>query len=84
MTLSLVLSTSLALAVVFIIILGHYSFIEVLARERKDRRRAPSHTRPRAAREYAWAVPQTSAIVSVFRVVMGESFGEYSDVPRVS
>ena len=26
-----------------------------------------------------WAVPQTSAIVSVFRVVMGESFGEYSE-----
>ena len=26
----------------------------------------------------AWAVPQTSAIVSVFRLVIGESFGVYS------
>ena len=34
---------SLALPVVFIIVLGHYSLIEVLARERKDRRREPRH-----------------------------------------
>ena len=42
---------SLALPVVFIIVLGHYSLIEVLAREREDGRREPRHRADGRAQE---------------------------------